>query len=432
MSSFLATVRRGIQIRATEFVGARSRTSGFLRLGGTGFDWVSTVGDPQANSTVAIGLQTIIDKIDQSGPLLVRQIKGQEDAQLDEKQHSAFMSLITSDEFTPKMFFRIIARSCKLFGPAYVVVERSGGRGVIERLIPFQANQVVLRTNGTYDVYRHGDRKIMNVEARNIIPIMYGIPSPTDNLITVAPLQSLMRQISADNSAATFMASIFSQGGLISLIVNPKDSKVGDAKVNKGKRDRIHEALTTFTGDRSGGIYVPPEPVDVHKVSMSPDEMKTTDTKRITITEILGSLGVDPMVCSLPSENRTFNNYAEARQALIEDTILPLWKVMLEPILEYLKKERYLRDEVMLIADRAQYPELKKGDKEKADTESAIFKANITTRAQALKRLGIDEASKDERLFSEILLSGKAPAATQLSARAKAALERLKAIHDAE
>jgi HK97 family phage portal protein len=428
--AFLEAVRRGMMIRAGQYIGARHRGSGFLRSGGTGFDWVSSVGDLQSNSTVAIGLQTIIDKIDQSSPMVVKNVKGQEDAQLDEPQHQAFMSLITSPDYTPKQFFKVLAASCKLYGPAYVVVERSGTRGAIEQLVPFPANQVRLRPDGSYDVHRHGDRAIMQVPAADMIPIMYGLPSPTDSLITIAPLQSLLRQISADNSAATFMASIFNNMGLLSLIVNPKN-ETKEARLTKGQRDRIHDSLTTFTGDRSGGIYVPPEPVDVHKVSMSPDEMKTTDTKRITITEILGALGVDPMVCSLPSENRTFTNYAEARQSLIEDTVLPLWKVMLDPILEYLNRQRYFRGDVKLVPDKGQYPELKKGDKEKADSESLLFRANITTRAQALKRLGIEDKSTDQRLFSEILLTGKAAGTSQLSARAKAAIERLRAIHDA-
>lgn len=384
-----------------------SSTRSYLRLGSTGRDWNKEQRDAWANGVVASVLSTILDKVAQSGPIGVRPDTKSGFVE-EESVTRAVLSALDLGPIKADSFFDVVAFSLKVFGMAYLV--RDEVTGVVT---PFMEPQVTREAiNGVlrYKVRLHGggitDRYF---DAENVYPIRYGMPDPRNPLVYISPLIACVREIVGENEVTNFMASVLFNMGMPGVIVSPKEA-VKEPALGKAWVQKVREAFSNFTRDRRGEIYVTPDPLDIHAVSFAPNQMNLDALDRLFITKICSALGVDPMAVGLPSDNRTYNNYAEARKALIEDTILPLWDVMLPPL------EKALRDAgaligvargVYLTVNRKAYRELEDDRFKVSSDVQAVFKAGITTRGEARQSLGLKNDTSDTRTFFDMMAESR-------------------------
>ena len=147
-----------------------------------------------------------------------------------------------------------------------------------------------------------------------------------------------------------------------------------------------------------------PGAFEITRVAMSPTDMKAIETKIHNMTEILAALGVDPMVIGLPSDSKTYNNIAEAREIFIEDTILPLLSVIARTLDKtyFAEKTLQLTTEQELAFDPSCYRELDEDITAKFDRAEKVFKAGGSTRGEFRKSLGFIPDLDDPRTFFDI------------------------------
>jgi len=83
-----------------------------------------------------------------------------------------------------------------------------------------------------------------------------------------------------------------------------------------------------FSGERRGSPLIPEIPVDVKQVGFSPEQLVLDKVRAVPAARICSALGLDPIVIGLPSENKTFSNYSEARESAYEMTVVPLQRLI--------------------------------------------------------------------------------------------------------
>lgn len=412
--SFLETVQRGQLARRFEAARTAEKAvhhgwghTPVLGYGSTGKNWAIEAGDLHANGVVATSLGTLLDKIRQGSPMAGKKNKSGQ-IERDDVATSLALNVLHSGPIGPN-FAVIVAASLKLYGMAWVWKIYEGSR--IVSYVPYmdsQVRQVVDSGKLIYKVRLHGGgTKEVDVPAEEMIPIGYGTPDPRNPLFCISPLMSMLREVAAENECSTFLASVLANMGFPGAIVSPKGAVQKDA--SKQWVAKVKEALETFTRDRRGGLHVAPEDITVTQIGFNASQMQIVEFDKLSITKICAAVGVDPMAAGLPSENKTYANYGEARKALIEDTVFPLWDAILKALTPHL-----IMDGVWprvgtyeLVLDKSQYPEVKE-DKEKADKNTREnFKAGILERGEARKALGCETDLADKRLFFDIMAAIK-------------------------
>jgi hypothetical protein len=436
--SFLQTVKRGAlaQREATKVADhgfGSSRRS--LIYGGTGKNWAVGAGDLHANAIVAIALQTQIDKIMQADPCAVVISKDQEKF-LDAE--TLALAVLRNSPIGGR-WAAVLAASLKLYGMAYVIKIREGRRVV--GYCPFMDRQVqVDAINGViqYRVKLHGEsgkEKIFPEE--DVIEICYGLPDPRNPLRSISPLLACLREVASENECSTFIASVLGNMGFPGVIISP-DTPV-PAKDSKAWVAKVLESIKTYTRDRRGEPYVAPEPLRVESVGFDASQMQVVEFSKLSIQKLCGALGVDPMAVGLPSsESKKFNSYPEARKALIEDAVLPLWSVILSAIEPHLKADRIwtgtgASSQVRLVVQKSFYPELNIDRLAQREDIRKTWKEGLITRGRALELLG-EPAENDKRLYPELLAELKMASAggrARYLAREHERLEKLHADSDA-
>jgi len=139
------------------------------------------------------------------------------------------------------------------------------------------------------------------------------------------PLSTGLRQVALDNGIATYSGSILRNSGVMSLLISAKDASSG-AQITPGQiQEFVDKLKQRLFGDGAGGIAGLNLPIDVQKMSYSPDEMAVDKLTNYAEASICALLGVDPMVCGLGSGTlqKTYANMSEALNDFWERRIIP-------------------------------------------------------------------------------------------------------------
>lgn len=396
-----------------------------LRPGGTGYNWGAAVGDLHANGTVAIGLKTIVDKVRVAEVVALKKVKKK--LVVDDSATQLAEIFLNAGAFTFSDTLVILVSSLKLFGMAYLVVERDlGGKPIYAT--PFMSNQVkprIVDGRQKYDVTPHGSSAKLaeRYDAEDVVVFRDGIPDPRNSSQFISPLLAMLREVCTDNEISTFMASLLQNAGIPGYILIPKGN--GDKPVPKSVKEMLREAFLSVTRDRRGEPLILGSEVEVKTVGLDPKNLEVATVWRDTTMRILGALGVDPLVCSMPSDNKTFANYEQARLALIQDTVIPVIEVVLKEMTDFLRSEglwSMARGSTQLMVDKSSFAELAALISAKIGDAEKLFKSNIITRDEARLMLEMDEAG-DKRLYTEIIAEMKAS-----GGRARAERKRLEEV----
>jgi HK97 family phage portal protein len=165
----------------------------------------------------------------------------------------------------------------------------------------------------------------------DIVHIPSGVINPANIRESIGPFSGCLREICAENEAGTFEAAALRNRGVPGVIISPKSDTGWDMT------DTQQQALTTmyqntFTGDGQARAWVMNSPLQVDIPAYKPNDMSLKDIRATAVTRICGAVGIDPMVISLPSDQKTYSNFKEALSAAWEHNILPTQKRIAEAI----------------------------------------------------------------------------------------------------
>jgi HK97 family phage portal protein len=405
--------KKSVPMVGDAWVGNTSILGGYLRYGATDRNWRAEAGQLETNSTVAIGISKIAQKISQA-KLCVKTDNpdGSVTYTHDKNLFAWQMPLPQIDE---TVLLKTIACSLKIYGNAYLLKRRSQ-TGFLIGLAPLMVWQVTPKSdvhidgtpnNGNelitrYQVTPYGGGAMFYVAPSEIVHFRDGMVDPNNPALGLSALLACLRQIVSDNEASNYCATLMSNMGIPGVIVSPKESNV--IEPTQEQRKSMRERWQSFTRDRRGQMMDLPGAFDIKSVALSPTDMKAIESKVHTMTEILGALGVDPMILGLPSDSKTYNNMAEAREAFIEDTILPLLSLIASTLNVMFIQENSLplKDNQRLAFDSSCYRELDEDVTAKYDRAEKAFKAGASTRGEFRKSLGFQDNLDDPRTWFDM------------------------------
>jgi HK97 family phage portal protein len=138
------------------------------------------------------------------------------------------------------------------------------------------------------------------------------------------------------------------------------------------------------------------------QLGMNAKDLDYFNATKITITEIASAFGV-PKVIMGEDDNGTYNNFAEARRIVWQDTIIPMFrKAIIEP---FLMKLGHMDETVMLELDLSNVPALTEDRSQKVDDFSKLVASGIS-REQANVITGLNAEIDAESADTEYLPSG--------------------------
>lgn len=217
-----------------------------------------------------------------------------------------------------------IVTSLFLDGNAYVLHEVSaGGRALW--YVPHTMVRRIREPNGAniaaYDI-RVGGKQV-RVEAADIVHLRMGV-SLEDPTLGMSPLAGVMREIACDDEAARYTHAILRNMGVPGVLISPKSEAT---QVTEETAERMKQLFTArFTGERRGEPLVFTGPMEVTPVGFGPQQLSVDTLRRIPEERITAALGIPAIVVGMGAglERSTFANYAEAREAAYESSVIPL------------------------------------------------------------------------------------------------------------
>jgi hypothetical protein len=159
----------------------------------------------------------------------------------------------------------------------------------------------------------------------DVLMVRNGI-DPKDTRCGLSPLYAQLREVSSDNEASNWLASLLRNGAMPSAFLNPKVPPAsGQAPTSdqmRGVRDLVNESIR----DARGQAVLIPMPMDITPATFNPKDMELGKIRAMPTDRLCAALGGDPMAFGLPSESKTYSNLGEAMDALGNLTILPTLK----------------------------------------------------------------------------------------------------------
>lgn len=288
------------------------------------FDYMSEVGDGTGSSTVMAPLHWIARTFPEAPPMVWKQL---DDGQLEpQRTHPMLRLLRKPNEFySGANLWKATLIDYYVDGNAYWLKMRDRGGGM--KALWF-APSWTIEPRGTatefitHYEYRPGGTEAFKILPSEIVHFRFGLDG--DNpLKGRSPLKSVLREIFTDDEAANFTASLLRNMGVPGIVISPDmDTPLehGDAEATKAY---IKE---NFGGDNRGGALVLTGRTKVQQFGFSPEQLLLKELRRIPEERVTAVLGIPAMVAGLGAglDRSTFTNYAEARQAAYEQSIIPV------------------------------------------------------------------------------------------------------------
>ena len=150
---------------------------------------------------------------------------------------------------------------------------------------------------------------------------------PTNDWYGLSPIEAGAYSIDQHNEAMNWMQALLQNSARPSGALTVKDgSTLSDDNFNRLKA-QIEEQ---YSGSSNAGRPMLLEGgLDWTAMGLSPSDMGIIDAKSSSARDVALALGVPPQLLGIPGDN-TYSNYAEARLAFWEDTVLPLMNLIIE------------------------------------------------------------------------------------------------------
>jgi HK97 family phage portal protein len=309
---------------------------------GDTFDYGSAVSYGRQNAIVVACLNAMSNSFPEAPPVLLRMARDGQEA--PEPMHGAPALIRRPNLYMswPLMANYLIV-SLHLDGNAYFWKQR-GGNGLpvaLWPLPPWQISPVWPEEGSTaeyisgYQYTPPGEGESLFIPPTEVLHLRRQL-DPENHRNGVSALLSVFRHIFTDEESSAFTAAMLKNFGVPGVILSPKP-QAEQAGVRMGAADleRWKEVFTAkFSGDRRGEPMIMGMPIDVSVASFSPQQMSFEALHRIPETRICAVLNVPPSVANVLAglEHNTYNNNKEQREAFMEQTMIPLWRLTAEEL----------------------------------------------------------------------------------------------------
>ena len=173
-------------------------------------------------------------------------------------------------------------------------------------------------------VYENAGRKVtFPVDPRTLDSDVRHIRmfNPLDDWYGLSPIEASAYSVDQHNEASKWTQALLQNSARPSgALVSNNDTAMSDDQFNRLKAQMEDQYSGASNAGRpmllEGGL-------DWKQMGLSPVDMSIIETKYASAREVALGLGVPPQLLGIPGDN-TYSNYAEARLAFWEDTVIPL------------------------------------------------------------------------------------------------------------
>lgn len=410
-------------------------------LPGTKLDYASKAGRLYTNSVVAICLGKTSDLFAES-PLIVERSIRQNASVEWEPVESEFADVVNwrpNPWYDGTVLWYGTLVSLKTSGNAYWLKLATKAKAVGGYVyLDHSRIRAVPSEDGTSLIdhyeYRSGSGgESVRLERTEIVHFRIGM-NPEQPQYGVSPLQMSMREICTDNELATYGASIAANTGVPSVALVPKFDHVKDVPTTAQREELKTRWRLETTGDNRGNVVMLPFPTEIVKLNLTPQEMASDGMRNAATDRICAAMGMDPMVVGLPSQSKTYSNYAEALRSFVETSLMPLKQILARQ----LYVQTYLPDWGGSTAERLNWDVsnvqcLQESRDLIVERTVKLWQANLIKRSTALALLDLAPQGEDDLFYAETQAAAQS-ATGLMSARARAewrrSMERLESRED--
>lgn len=157
--------------------------------------------------------------------------------------------------------------------------------------------------------------------------------NPLDDWYGMSPIEAGAYAVDQHNESMQWMQSLLQNGAAPSGALEVEgDYPLGDDHYNRLKAE-IDEV---YVGSKNAGRPMILEGgMKWTQMGLSPQQMTIIEQKYSAARDVSLALGVPPLLLNIPGDS-TYNNYAEARLAFYEETVLPLADYILDELNNWL------------------------------------------------------------------------------------------------
>lgn len=229
--------------------------------------------------------------------------------------------------------------------------------------------------------------------------------NPVDDLYGLSPISAAAMSIDQHNEASEWNKALLENSSKPAGILTMKDRGDNAPVLTPEQQQSIsHQINAKMSGPKNAGkILTMNYDMQWQAMSFSPTDMDWLSGKQSTARDICLAFGFPAILLGDP-QGSTFNNVAEAKLALYEDTVIPLANTMLEELSHWLSESTNQRIE--LIPDLDKVSSLMPR-REIARTNARLdLAAGIITTNEARAEIGYEEVDGGDEI---LVPAGKLP-----------------------
>lgn len=386
-------------------------------LSGSGRNWNKEAGPRYDNSAVFAVIQYLSNQISGDPRLVVQRqvVKPNGKTEWADDGMHELPLILKAGLMSDDSLYAGLILSLVTYGNGYWVKNRSLSGKLIEFLyVPHWAMQPVRdRTSpfgdraadGTHLVtfyeYRAPDGALIPFKVEDVVHFRWGI-DPAAPERGLSPIFAALREIVADNEAATLAAALLANAGIPGVAISPK-AEVSNDLTPEQRAELNAKFQRRVSGDMAGTPFIAPFPCDFTVIGFSPDKLVLEKTRALSVTRILSPFQIDAMVLGFPSDQKTYSNYEEAERAAWRKACKPLARLIAETLYHQVLLTDYKQDAAKRVYwDFSEVAEEQVDINAEAERLRKLFMADAILRSDLRSALGYDvDDTRDGVFYSQ-------------------------------
>lgn len=385
-------------------IGARGATRAWeIVLPGTNRDWTEEAGELYLNGVISACLRWLMENV-QEPRLTVG--TGENDTIVYNENHPVVELLSNPNpSYGLSELLMSLAMDDTLDGNAFIYVVREK-RTRIPREFYYLPHDMVdpFSKENTPDVSGYHMRgpggKDVIVKSSDIMHFRFGT-DPIKKLRGYPKLRGVLREICLDNEAATYSVNLVKNMAIPGLFITPKDSSttIRDEQIELLKK----LVKDKTTGDNRGEPIGSSIPLSITQLGFSPQDMALASMHDRPEARICAAIGIPAMVIGLMvgNEQRTYDNYGEAKKAAYKDCLLPMCYRWAQTLTRFFKREGMLEDDERIVFRTSHIAALQEDESERHRRVRETYMAGLLTRNEARNMLGFEDTTNGGDEFAE-------------------------------
>ncbi len=223
-------------------------------------------------------------------------------------------------------------------------------------------------------------------------------PNPLCDLYGLSPISAAAMGIDQHNESSEWNKKLLENSARPPGVLTLKDkSDGGQTLTEKQKADLREEINEKFAGYRNAGkIPILTFDMEWRSMGMSPTDMDWINGKNSTARDICLAFGYPTFLLGMP-EGATFNNVAEAKLALYEETVVPLVQNIMAELSHFLSQHQ--KQNIEIVPDLDQVSALAPRREMARNNARQDVTAGLITINEAREEIGYDAVSGGDEIY---------------------------------